>query len=86
MDDFKQEIDALIAQTQKRKCQITETELQSCWLAIDFSYPREKSACTRGLPANRFRMGFSGLIEARGRTQEKKLRSNGSLEAPGVYS
>ena len=38
MDDLKGEIDALIAQSQGRLCQIIEFELQSCWLAIDFGY------------------------------------------------
>lgn len=36
--ELRQEIDVLIAQSQKRLCQIIETELQSCWLAIDFGY------------------------------------------------
>jgi len=37
-DDLKQASDALIAQTQKRICQLMDVELQSCWLSTYFGY------------------------------------------------
>ena len=38
LDHLEQGIDGLIAQTQKRICQLIDLELQSCCLSAQFSY------------------------------------------------
>ena len=45
---------------------------------------RDRAACARpGLPANWFRIGFSGLTEVRRRAKEKKCARTAQLEAIG---
>jgi hypothetical protein len=48
---------------------------------------RDRAACARpGRPANWFRIGFSGLTDARGRAKEKNALARLSWRQSGVYS